>query len=77
MSPGGWSGVEPPVPIPNTVVKRPSADDTLPAGVWENRPLPGSIFISSRLHFQPLGGNPRMKEVLSPLSLTASLCYSN
>jgi hypothetical protein len=27
-SPGGWSEVVPPVPIPNTEVKRFSADDT-------------------------------------------------
>lgn len=26
--PGDWCGVEPPVPFPNTEVKRPSADDT-------------------------------------------------
>jgi hypothetical protein len=41
---GGSSGVEPPVPIPNTEVKRPSADDTAPATEWENRSLPGGIF---------------------------------
>lgn len=41
LSLGGTSEAEPPVPIPNTVVKRLSADDTVLAGVWENRPLPG------------------------------------
>ena len=30
---GDQSGVDPPVPIPNTVVKRPSADDTALFGV--------------------------------------------
>ncbi len=38
---GGSRGVDPPVPIPNTVVKRPSADDTARATGWDNRPLPG------------------------------------
>src|SRR5579862_5395523 len=31
----------PPVPIPNTVVKRASADDTWWATAWENRSSPG------------------------------------
>ena len=39
--PGGSSEVDPPVPIPNTEVKRLSADDTALARVWENKPLPG------------------------------------
>ena len=43
LLPGGFSGVAPPVPIPNTVVKRPSADDTALATKWENRSPPGSI----------------------------------
>ena len=34
----------PPVPIPNTEVKRLSADDTALATEWENRPLPGVFF---------------------------------
>ena len=37
---GGSSGAEPPVPIPNTEVKHPSADDTALATGWENRSLP-------------------------------------
>ncbi len=41
---GGESGVDPPVPIPNTEVKRPSADDTAWATGWENRPVPGPYF---------------------------------
>src|SRR5437773_2874088 len=38
---GGASGVDPPVPIPNTEVKRPSVHDTAWATGWENRPVPG------------------------------------
>ena len=33
----------PPVPIPNTEVKRLSADDTREATLWENMPLPGGF----------------------------------
>ena len=40
---GGVSEMAPPVPIPNTVVKRLSADDTAWATAWENRPVPGSL----------------------------------
>ena len=43
MLPGGFSGVDPPVPIPNTEVKRTSADDTALATEWENRSPPGGI----------------------------------
>ena len=32
-----------PVPIPNTEVKRLSADDTREATLWENMPLPGGF----------------------------------
>ena len=46
MLPGGFSGVDPPVPIPNTVVKRTSADDTALATEWENRSPPGGISTS-------------------------------
>src|SRR5438309_1871464 len=41
--PGVLGGVAPPVPIPNTAVKRPSADDTRGVTFWENRPMPGPI----------------------------------
>src|SRR5215471_13695244 len=41
--PGGESGVVPPVPIPNTVVKRSSANDTRVIKPWENRPVPGPL----------------------------------
>ena len=40
---GSSSEVETPVPIPNTEVKRLSADDTALATGWENRPPPGAI----------------------------------
>ena len=40
---GGPSGVEPPVPISNTEVKHPSADDTALATGWENRSPPGAL----------------------------------
>ena len=41
LSLGGKSTMDPPVPIPNTEVKRHSAHDTAPARVWENRSPPG------------------------------------
>ena len=43
LSPGGSSEAAPPVPIPNTVVKRFSAYDTALATEWENRSPPGGI----------------------------------
>ncbi|SVA79286.1 uncharacterized protein METZ01_LOCUS132140 [marine metagenome] len=42
---GGISEAEPPVPIPNTEVKRFSTYDTALATAWENRPLPGDFSI--------------------------------
>ncbi len=44
LSPGGQSVADPPVPIPNTVVKRHSADDTALVRAWENRSLPGGLY---------------------------------
>src|SRR4051794_22800138 len=41
--PGGESGVVPPVPMPNTAVKRSSAHDTRVIKPWENRPVPGPL----------------------------------
>ena len=41
ISPGGSSEVAPPVPIPNTAVKRFSAYDTALVTEWENRSPPG------------------------------------
>ena len=37
---GDNSGEDPPVPIPNTVVKLLSADDTWREAAWESRTLP-------------------------------------
>ena len=42
--PGDWSGVAPPLPIPNREVKRASADDSDPEAVRESRSLPGINF---------------------------------
>ena len=44
-SSGGRSEVAPPVPIPNTEVKRLSADDTEGVTLWENMPLPGVFYL--------------------------------
>ena len=44
-SPGGFGEVAPPVPIPNTAVKRLSADDTALVTGWENRSPPGGILV--------------------------------
>ena len=41
--PGGSSEAAPPVPIPNTAVKRLSAYDTALATEWENRSPPGGM----------------------------------
>ncbi len=46
--PRAHSGVEPPVPIPNTEVKRASADGTGTAGSWESRSVRG-IFTTRRV----------------------------
>ncbi len=40
---GGFSEADPPVSIPNTEVKRLSADDTALVTAWENRSLPGGF----------------------------------
>ena len=56
ISPGGSSEAAPPVPIPNTVVKRFSAYDTALATEWENRSPPGGISSanSPKLHLPSL-----------------------
>ncbi len=46
-SSGGQSATVPPVPIPNTEVKRCSVDDTALATVWENRSLPGGFILNA------------------------------
>ena len=53
ISPGGSSEAAPPVPIPNTVVKRFSAYDTALATEWENRSPPGGISSASPLIAAP------------------------
>ena len=54
--PGGLSEAAPPVPIPNTVVKRLSAYDTALVTEWENRSPPGGMSSAnpSRLHLPSL-----------------------
>jgi hypothetical protein len=52
--PGGCSAVVPPVPIPNTVVKGRSADDTGGATRRDTRSPPGSFF-PFPFHFPTLG----------------------
>ncbi len=47
---GDYSGEGTPVPISNTAVKLPSADDTWRAAAWESRSLP--VFLKDRLHSQ-------------------------
>ena len=41
--PGGYGGEVIPDPIPNSVVKLPSADGTAQVTVWESRTPPGFI----------------------------------
>ena len=50
--PGGPSGVVPPVPIPNTAVKGPSANDTRGATLRENRSPPGRFSCSRQFEAQ-------------------------
>ena len=47
--PGGHSGEEIPVPIPNTEVKLSYVDDT--AEKWESRKLPGFFYFKRIVHF--------------------------
>jgi len=58
---GLWSDMEPPVPIPNTEVKRISADDSLPATERENRSRPGIFF-----GFNPPLGNQSANQRRTP-----------
>ena len=57
--PGDPSGEATPVPIPNTVVKLSSAEDTQGAAPRENRPSPGSFAFLGAPH-SPAGSNPRV-----------------
>ena len=47
--PGGHSGEEIPVPIPNTEVKLSYVDDT--AEKWESRKLPGFFYFKVKGYF--------------------------
>ena len=60
--------MEPPVPIPNTEVKRFSADDTEGATPWENKPLPGGFSFSPEpLEFLlPAGTVPKFNPLCPP-----------
>src|SRR5579859_7356812 len=46
---GDYSGGDTPVPIPNTVVKPSSPDDTAGAALWDNRTLPVSPPAQARI----------------------------
>lgn len=51
ITPGGFSEGEPPVTIPNTEVKPPSADDTEGETPRENMSLPGIRELSKLSYF--------------------------
>src|SRR5438105_4118147 len=51
---GVLSEVDPPVPIPNTAVKRLSVDDTRGVALRENRPMPGPKFAPQPRPADPL-----------------------
>ena len=53
--PGGHSGEETPVPIPNTEVKLPSADGTAGGSLRESRSLPGFFVIFYRFPGSSIG----------------------
>ena len=55
---GDYSGEVTPVPIPNTVVKLLSADDTWWVTAWENRTSPVSIFFNIWLRGQAVKTPP-------------------
>ena len=65
LSPGGPSEAAPPVPIPNTAVKRLSADDTAPARTWENKSLPGGFALSGG-EYSRIEAYHRLKHGASP-----------
>ncbi len=64
-SPGGSSEAVPPVPIPNTAVKRLSADDTAPARTWENKSLPGGFAFSGG-EYGRIEAHHRLKHAATP-----------
>ena len=73
IGPGGESGVVPPVPMPNTAVKRSSAHDTGVTKPRENRPVPGPFgrHTSTRAH--------ALKDSFAVFSFAVFLflCYSH
>ena len=77
---GDRSEEDPPVPIPNTVVKLLSPDGTAQATVWESRKLPGS----NKRPDPPIGpfcpswGCVRLATLPStfPVSPDFAVCYS-
>ena len=61
--------METPVPIPNTEVKRLSADDTRGATLWENMPLPEGLAKSFELrHSLCIAQYSKYPEALTLLS---------
>ena len=44
---GAYGGEDPPVPIPNTVVKLSYADNTWREAAWEDKAVPAFIFLHS------------------------------
>ena len=73
LSLGGTSEAEPPVPIPNTEVKRFSTYDTALATAWENRPLPGDFFnapVRANNSLQEILQYSRFRELFSKLIVT-------
>ena len=71
----------PPVPIPNTAVKRSSADDTRVIKPWENRPVPGPFgrYRSGSFNHTPaiLAGPPRGGAVVARRAHNPKVSGSN
>ena len=67
ISPGGSSEAAPPVPIPNTVVKRFSAYDTALVTEWENRSPPGGISSASPLIAAPSQSTTSVNPIDGPI----------
>ena len=81
--------MDPPVPIPNTEVKRFSADDTALATVWENKSLPGGLptiphtsdtrTLTADLPLPDVwnnAGKTRSNPTLEALCIDFTLCYN-
>ena len=73
ISPGGLGEAAPPVPIPNTEVKRLSAYDTALATEWENRSPPGDISSQKPPHLLHIPSlRPRW---FNPMDSSLSILY--